>query len=1004
MDQDEHCSWTTEERERFVRLGYWQPRTLGQELQAWAERSQGELAVVDRYERLSYRALDLKANRLAAGFYHLGVRRGDRVLCQLPNGTAFVACFFALLRLGAVPVLAMPAQREDDIDALCRLATPSAYLVAERFLGFDYRPLAQSMARKHRGLVPLILGGPDDPEMRLEALEREAQPFEPPSPDSTALLLLSGGTTGTPKLIARTHADYAYNARAMAEASGLDRRSVYLAALPIAHNFPLACPGLLGTLHAGGRVILARTPSCDEAFGWIARERVTITALVPALLEIWIAAREWDSTDLSSLGTLQVGGSRLDPALARRVEPALGCRLQQVFGMAEGLICCTRADDPPDVIVGTQGRPISPDDEIRIVDASERLVPAGEAGELLTRGPYTIRGYYRAGEYNRERFTADGFYRTGDRVRRTAEGNLVVEGRLKEQINRAGEKIAAVEIEQALAQYPGVKSCVVVAVPDERLGERSCAFVSSDDPALDLASVRSFLRERGLPAYKLPDQLERIAAWPLTAVGKVDKARLVALARPAAPAQPEPVRPAAHKSSYHERWIELQGTPEDVAVLLVQSGVSDTYAIYEHDAEWSVGFEPAALISVQPGTVSLRHAGEEMRWTGLDPCEHLGSALAAVPIAEHRAYGVCTFELAHSLYGSKLQDCDDTLLELFVPEHEVRLTRGSARVRSLDERKLSDLVARVQVCDRDALGQPRPAHVTLDSDRQRELCRDGAAAYTETVRQAVAEIRNKEYLKVILSRRVAIAEPVDLLETYRLGRRHNTPARSFVFKHRHLEMMGFSPETVVRVSASGQVSTQPLAGTRSLGRGDAEEAALRRELVNDTKEIAEHAVSVKLAYEELEPVCVADSVVVSRFMTVSRRGSVQHLASRVEGSLRPGLDCWKAFRALFPAVTASGIPKREALVAIRRHEQEPRGPYSGCVMIADADGALDAALVLRALYRQAGVTWLQAGAGVLDQSQPERELEETVEKLQCISRYVVCAGAAPQAEVEERRA
>src|SRR6218665_27941 len=264
---------------------------------------------------------------------------------------------------------------------------------------------------------------------------------------------------------------------ASADLCGLDESTVYLAVLPVAHNFTLACPGVLGTLAQGGTVVLSRTANCDEAMPLIERERVTHLALVPPLAQLWVQAREWEDSDLSSLRLVQVGGSRLAPLLARRLPQALGCRLQQVFGMAEGLLCCTRLDDPEDAIIHTQGRPLSPQDEVRIVDEHDQDVPPGEVGQLLTRGPYTIRGYYRAPEHNAGSFTRDGYYRTGDLVRRDPAGNLIVEGRIKEQIQRGGEKISAAEVEFALGQLPGVRAAAVVGVPDDLCGARICAFV-----------------------------------------------------------------------------------------------------------------------------------------------------------------------------------------------------------------------------------------------------------------------------------------------------------------------------------------------------------------------------------------------------------------------------------------------------------------------------------------------------------------------------------------------
>ncbi|MZD08010.1 AMP-binding protein, partial [Streptomyces sp. SID5785] len=152
-------------------------------------------------------------------------------------------------------------------------------------------------------------------------------------------------------------------------------------------------------------------------------------------------------------------------------------------------------------------------------------VPEGAFGHLLTRGPYTIRGYWRAPEHNARSFTEDGFYRTGDIVRRTPGGHLVVEGRAKDQINRGGEKIAPEEVENIILGHPAVHDVSVVAVPDPYLGERSLAYVilRAGAPALRSVAVKRFVREAGVAAYKVPDLVEFVDAFPQTGIGKVSK-------------------------------------------------------------------------------------------------------------------------------------------------------------------------------------------------------------------------------------------------------------------------------------------------------------------------------------------------------------------------------------------------------------------------------------------------------------------------------------------------
>jgi 2,3-dihydroxybenzoate-AMP ligase len=224
-----------------------------------------------------------------------------------------------------------------------------------------------------------------------------------------------------------------------------------------------------------------------------------------------------------------VGGAKLAAEPAAQIPKALGCTLQQVFGMAEGLLNYTRLDDPSELVETTQGRPLSPADEIRVVDPDTgEPVPEGETGELLTRGPYTLRGYYRAPEHNARSFTPDGFYRTGDLVRRLPSGHLVVEGRHKDQINRGGEKIAAEELEGHLLAHPAVHDAAVVGVPDPMMGERTCAFVVARGEPPTLPALKEFLRERGVADYKWPDRLELVDTFPRTPVGKISKKELSA--------------------------------------------------------------------------------------------------------------------------------------------------------------------------------------------------------------------------------------------------------------------------------------------------------------------------------------------------------------------------------------------------------------------------------------------------------------------------------------------
>lgn len=522
--------WPVDAAARYRAAGYWRGDTLGELLRAWALRWPERTALVDDAGRTTFAELDRRVDRTAAGFARLGIRPRDRVIVQLPNTADFVVVLFALARLGAVPALCLPAHRAHELGHLAELSEAVAYVVPDTHAGFDHRALAVEIRTRVPSLRHVVVAGEPGPDaFALASVDADPAGLPPgPRPDDVALLLVSGGTTGLPKLIPRTHDDYAYNARASAEVCELTADDVYLAVLPAAHNFPLACPGILGILGVGGTAVLASGPSPDAVFPLMEREKVTVTAVVPPIADLWSQMWEWEPGDRSALRLVQVGGARLPAALARELGPGLECRVQQVFGMAEGLLNYTRAEDGDELVAESQGRPLCPDDEVRIVDGDGADVADGEVGELLTRGPYTIRGYYRVPEHNADAFTPDGFYRSGDLVRRLPSGHLVVEGRVKEVVNRGGEGVPAGELEEHLAAHPKIRQAAVIPLPDPVLGERVCAVVVPVDPAdpPTLPDVKAFLTTAGLAPYKMPDTLRIAPDLPRTAVGKIDKRTL----------------------------------------------------------------------------------------------------------------------------------------------------------------------------------------------------------------------------------------------------------------------------------------------------------------------------------------------------------------------------------------------------------------------------------------------------------------------------------------------
>jgi 2,3-dihydroxybenzoate-AMP ligase len=528
--------WPEELARRYRARGLWEGATIAGVLARTAARRPGHTALVHGGERISYAALERTANRLACGFLEAGVRPLDRVVVQLPNTPAFVTTYFALVRIGAIPVTALRAHRHSEVGHFLRASGATAYVIPDRLREFDYRAMARELApgapalrtvfvagepgAGQRALGPLIDDGLGDAEVasRLAGVR--------PDPSEVATMLLSGGTTSLSKLIPRTHDDYVLNARLCGAAGGFDASTVHLVVLPLGHNYNLASPGMLGAFYHGGTVVLAPSGDAEEVFRLVESERVTSIAAAVPLISAWLASPAADRRDLASLRVIQNGGARLAPELRARLRERFGCLPQEIYGTAEGLINMTRLDDPDDLLLDSSGAPVSDDDEIMVVDEAGREVADGEAGELVTRGPYTIRGYYRADEKNREAFPADGWYRMGDIVRRRGR-YLWTEGRRKDMINRGGEKISCEEVEALIYEHPKVRVVTLVAMPDPLFGEKACAFVvPRPGETLSFDELVAFLRAQNIASFKLPERLELVDELPLSPVGKILKREL----------------------------------------------------------------------------------------------------------------------------------------------------------------------------------------------------------------------------------------------------------------------------------------------------------------------------------------------------------------------------------------------------------------------------------------------------------------------------------------------
>lgn len=422
--------------------------------------------------------------------------------------------------------------------------------------------------------------------------------------------------------------------------------------------------------------------------------------------------------------------------------------------------------------------------------------------------------------------------------------------------------------------------------------------------------------------------------------------------------------------------------PADLAAALAAAlpeRDGEEYLLYERCGSWTLATGVRAAVELDSDELRTIRDGvvQRQRWRG-HPSAVLGEAVDRLLLEAEQVFGWVAFEFGTYRFGLQDRLAPGTALaRVFWPRTRIVVTAAQVEMFGAGDRETAALEQLL------ADGVPilaDPSRIAVDAD---------GAGYRGRVATAVGEICAGAYRKVILSRCVDVPFALDFPSTYRLGRQHNTPARSFLLRLGGIRALGYSPELVAEVRDDGMVVTEPLAGTRARSGDPAVDGPVRAELESDAKEIVEHAISVRTSMEEIAEVAEPGSAAVTDFMTVRERGSVQHLGSTVSGRLDPARNRMDALVALFPAVTASGIPKAPGIEAILRLDECPRSLYSGAVVMFSADGGLDAALTLRAAYEQDGRTWLRAGAGVIDASRPEREFEETCEKLATLAPYLI---------------
>lgn len=512
-------------RNKYIENKCWGEETFGKMLERIADDYNDKIALKDEFMSITYSEWNDNVNKLAYYFEDKGLKHGDKVVIQLPNSVMFFIISFAMFKLGVVPVFSLPAHREKEITAFINKTNAKAYIPTKKHLGFSY----QEMVEKCLENKDCSIYYEDDFYGLLETLDnKENYVNSSISSYDTAVLLVSGGTTGIPKLIPRTHADYLYDADVFAKKVFMDENTIFLASIPVAHNFAFANPGVIGTALNSGISVMSRNGAADEVLDLIEDEGVTLTCMVPSLLAVVSEMASYDDVErFDTLKTVLVGGSVLHKDVLFAAEEYLDCKVRQVFGTAEGLNTITPVDMDSKDVSDCQGECISEYDEIVIVDENDETLEVNESGEMLIRGPYTIMNYYDNIEADKLAFREDGFYRTGDKAYLDEKGYVHVCGRIREQINKSGEKINPSDLEEIIKLNENIYDNSVIAIPDKNVINKICACIVTDKKDMTILELREFMEGHGLTTYKLPDYILVVDSIPLTAVGKPDKKKLL---------------------------------------------------------------------------------------------------------------------------------------------------------------------------------------------------------------------------------------------------------------------------------------------------------------------------------------------------------------------------------------------------------------------------------------------------------------------------------------------
>ena len=527
----------------YTENGAWLNLTYGDLLDRAAAQHPDRVAVIDERYRLTYASLKEKVIKFAIALLGLGIKNHDRIILQLPNRYEFVVAFYAMQKIGAVPLLAVPRHGYQEIASFAAITEPTGWIIPARDGRVEFVPLMEEVLSTTTGIKHIIMPQDDNPlpayafsmQAMMESVNLERysssylDPFRP-DPNDVAVLLPTGGTTGLPKMAPRTHNSLIVTNQYI---STRHRTSdaILLQATPVGHA--MAMQGAVNcAMFTGSTLVLQAIPRPTEILETIQRERVTSAFMVPTQLEGIVNHPGLERYDLHSLKVIGTAGAGLPVDVARKAIDyfsKFNCKFSgNGLGASEGLLALGHLDDPLEIKTRTVGSNVTPGSHYKVVDQEERELPVHMEGELVAKGPEVFTGYYKGTEEERrEVFTHDGYYRTGDLAKIDERRYITITGRRKDVIIRGGETLVPSEMENLIRRHPDVERAAVVGIPDPQMGERACAFiVPKPGRTLAFEEMIRFLKSQGAGVLLLPERLEIVDHLPETGIGKVDKKAL----------------------------------------------------------------------------------------------------------------------------------------------------------------------------------------------------------------------------------------------------------------------------------------------------------------------------------------------------------------------------------------------------------------------------------------------------------------------------------------------